>query len=444
VANINLTAPSSLPVAVIATSETLEVVANLDRSTVLQGDGTLRVEVTVRAFQEQAQAQAATAPTDLIVVMDRSGSMGGQKLMDAKTAAMELLAQLGPEDRFSLVSYESSAWLDIALTPATEQAKAGWRRHIQALEATGGTNMHQGLETGRLALDSTPGRAQRMILISDGLPDSQAGLLDQATRLGQREVPLTTVGIGLNYDEQLMASMADAGTGNFYWVQGSDDMASTFAAELDAAREMVASGLTVGFQPGGAPAVLLEAAGYTLTPAGDGGARFSAGSLFSQQERTFWLTMAVDTAETGPQDLGELQLQWRDLMGEAQRATVSLPSVQVTADPSQYVASFDSERWGRGVVDESYNRMRVAVSAQVQDGDKDGALALIDTYNDSIKGLNDSLGNDDVRLNLDEVATLRQEVEDNFTGADQGSRQNFWSKSVNISAYQSRRGGQYR
>jgi hypothetical protein len=207
---------------------------------------------------------------------------------------------------------------------------------------------------------------------------------------------------------------------------------------------MVASGLTVGFQPGGAPAVLLEAAGYTLTPAGGGGARFSAGSLFSQQERTFWLTMAVDTAETGPQDLGELQLQWRDLTGEAQRATVSLPSVQVTADPSQYVASFDSERWGRGVVDESYNRMRVAVSAQVQDGDKDGALALIDTYNDSIKGLNDSLGNDDVRLNLDEVATLRQEVEDNFTGADQDSRQNVWSKSVNISAYQSRRGGQYR
>lgn len=442
VANRTFNAPASLPGQVTATGETLEAVANLDRSTVLQGDGTLRVELTVSAIQEQAPD--ITVPTDLIVVLDRSGSMIGQKLTDAQTAATELMSQLGPADRFALVSYESSARLEIALSPATEEVKPSWRERISSIDALGGTNMLQGLEIGQLALDRTPGRAQRMILISDGLPDSRAGLIDLATLLGQQEVPLTTVGIGLNYDEQLMASMADAGTGNFYWVQGSDDMAATFAAEFDAAREMVAGGLTIGHQPGSHPSILSEAAGYTLTPAAAGGSTFLAGSIFAQQERTFWLTMGVDTAAVGTQELGTLQLRWKDLTGESQMLSVVMPEVEVTADPATYLSSFDNERWGRGIVDESYNRMRVAVSERVQAGDQDGALALIDGYSTSTMLLNEHLGNGDVSRNLVAVATLRQEVEDNFVGADQSRRQNLWSKSVNASAYQVRRGGQYR
>ncbi|MFT4976588.1 MAG: Ca-activated chloride channel family protein [Myxococcota bacterium] len=429
---------------VVSSAESGELVAtaSLDRGAVLREDGTLRVEVTVRSTHEPGAG--LRTPTDLVVVLDRSGSMQGDKIADARHAAIELLGHLDEQDRFSLVTYAGDAKVKIPLAPATVGNKALWERQISWVLAGGGTEMQAGLAAGQESLVSTAGRAQRMILISDGLPNSRGGLIEQAAGLGRSEVPLSTVGIGLDYDEQLMSSMADAGTGNFYWVQGSDDMAATFAEEFETARETVASGLAVRFAPGGLVS-LTEAAGYTLAAEGGGGASFAVGSVFAEQERTFWLTLDVgEQAPLGALDPGSLELSWRDLSGELSTVTVDLPELVVTDDALVYQAAFDAERWGRGVVDEEYNRMRAEVSARVQAGDRDAAIAMIDGYYDDNTMLNASLGNDQVSANLVEVQQLRVEVADNFVGANQRQRQNFWAKSTNESAYGSRKVGQYR
>lgn len=415
--------------------------AEVDRSAVLQEDGTVRVKVTVRSTH--ASTDTTSVPTDLVVVLDRSGSMSGEKIEDAKEAAAELLGQLRAQDRFSLVTYASESRQLIPMAPVTDANARIWAQQIRRIGVGGGTEMQSGLATGQASLSPLPGRAQRMILISDGLPNSAEGLLSQASSLARAEVPLTTVGIGMDYDEQLMAGLADAGTGNFYWVQGSHDMAETFAAEFDTARETVASGMAVRFQPGSG-ATLVEAAGYSHRPE-DGGQVFDVGTMFAQQERSFWLTLDVGAAEAGDTvDPGELVVRWQDLSGAPSAATIDLPALSVTDDAVAYHAGFSSELWGEGIVEEEYNRMRAQVSARVQSGDRDGALALIDAYYTDNFVLNSSLGNAAVSGNLSEVQDLRGEVVDNFTGDNQRERQNSWAKSSTRDAYVGRRGGQYK
>ena len=258
---------------------------------------------------------------------------------------------------------------------------------------------------------------------------------------GRSETPLTTVGIGDDYDEQLMSSLADAGTGNFYWVRQGQDLAAVFASEFSTAQETAATGLTLQHSAD-TGVELISAAGYTVT---DGG--FTVGSLFAGQERRLWLTFKVPADTTAADlDIGALAAMWRtpDLEQWASplNTAVDLPGVQVVEDRAAYVASIDADAWGRSVVTEEYNRMRNEVSQRVQAGDQAGALALIDTYTTDNATLNKDVNCDAVWGNLDETAELRTEVEDNFRGEDQASRQNIFSKALNMTSYSERRVGQ--
>src|SRR5260221_9137418 len=75
----------------------------LDRTAVLLGhDGLARIELVIAAPPDDS-ARSAPHPTDAVIILDRSGSMGGEKIEHARAAVRELLAQLGPHDRFALV-----------------------------------------------------------------------------------------------------------------------------------------------------------------------------------------------------------------------------------------------------------------------------------------------------------------------------------------------------
>ncbi|MEL6343575.1 MAG: VWA domain-containing protein [Myxococcota bacterium] len=431
--------PASPPV--VAGSGAVQIEAELDRSRIWVRDGVARMELTLRS--DQIPTEGARVPTDLVVILDKSGSMSGQKMIDARNAAIELLAQLDESDRFALVSYDTAPRLEIPLSPATDASRESWGTHIASIAAGGSTNMRGGLSrAGHQLSEPTPGRARRAILISDGLPDSRLGLTDTARWFAQREAPLTTVGIGDDYDEQLMSTLADAGTGNFYWARQGADLATVFADEFSTARETVASGLTVTYQLGGAGERVVNAAGYDLVPVNDGWS-FPVGSLYAGQERRFWLTLQLpDGFDASQADLGTVKVQWTHPNGDRKFAAVDLPDVQVTADKDDFVAGLSVEAWERSQIDEVYNDIRTKVSAHVQNGDKDAALALIDEYTASTSAMNQQVHSQRVADNILEAEQVRQEVLDNFTGADQAQRQNVWSKSMNMRAYSTRRSGQ--
>jgi hypothetical protein len=100
----------------------------LDRTSVLRGgDGVVRMELVMRAAPDVEHVTAVRRPTDLVIVLDRSGSMTGEKIEHARAAVRELIGQLGPDDRFALVTYEHGGRRDPVQPRAAVSAPAGSR-----------------------------------------------------------------------------------------------------------------------------------------------------------------------------------------------------------------------------------------------------------------------------------------------------------------------------
>ena len=412
----------------------------LDRGAVMEGGSGL-VRMELRIASEHEPSAGARRATDLVVVLDESGSMSGDKISDARAAAHELLSQLGSEDRFSLVSFDSDVQLRIPLAYANHDNRPRMMSAIDRIDAGGSTNMQAGLGSGAEQHVSQFGRAARTILISDGMPDAPDGLEAQARGFARSEIPLTTVGIGSDYDEQLMVNLADAGTGNFYWVTQGQDLAAVFGHELSTAQETVATGLQVGLELGEG-VELVDASGYPTRVVG-GQAVFDVGTLYAAQERSFWVTLRVPASVEGEHAVAMPSLSWTSPDSAAQASLTLEPcSVDVVREQQRFLAAIDANSWGRSVIEEEYNVLRSQVSQAVQAGDLTTAQAHIQDYTARNRAMNEHIDNQQVWDNFDDVAELEQQVQQQFEGAGQQSRQNLLSKTLNSLSYSGRRQGQ--
>jgi Ca-activated chloride channel family protein len=366
----------------------------LDRGSVLaHGDGLVKMELVLKA-QERPGLTSFRVPTDLVVILDRSGSMSGEPLHHAKGAVRELIASLGSGDRFALVTYSSGAALAIPLSKATSSARAGWLPAVERIQATGGTNMARGLD---LAMDTvarvkTRGRAPRVILISDGHANegdhSLEGLRARAARAVAGEYVVSTVGVGLGFDEHLMAQLADAGTGNFYYLRHSEDLGAIFAGEFESARETVAQALKVQIVPGEGVEVV-DAAGYPLDRQGQA-VFFRPGSLFSGQERRVWVTLRAPAGEEGETGLGRFSLSYRDAADpDAGRSVLAFSEVPVVAcvkGEEEFLASVDQAAFEDQLAVDELNSLKQSVSRSVQAGDRANALREIEAFERKSRG----------------------------------------------------------
>jgi Ca-activated chloride channel family protein len=410
----------------------------------LGGDGRAQMELILKA-EEREGLHVSPVPTDLVVILDRSGSMQGEKMEYARAAVGELIGQLNPHDRFALVSYSSGAHLSIPLTPAALQAREIWRREVARIQPNGGTNMSAGIDVAVRAIASsrTAGRAARVILISDGLANegdaSLEGLKARAARVTRWEHVLSTVGVGQDFNEFLMSALADAGTGNYYYLNDATELASVFSQEFEATRETVATGLVVTMNPG-SDVRIVDAAGYPLERDG-GQVAFRPGSLFSGQERRIWVTLQVPGDRIGSYDLGRVSLSYSDRGERHSLELEDVPVLACVADEDRFFASVDKDVWERSVLQETYNRLQEKVALAVKEGKKDQAVQAIEEYREQNATMNNQLASPAVSENLDEVSRLEEEVEEAFTGVDQELKQKRLSKERQAAGRDGRRVG---
>ena len=427
------------------TAGPVSLTGTLDRTAVMVGgDSHVRMELAIAAG-DRGGRRAVEVPTDLVVVLDRSGSMGGEKIEHARAAIAELVSQLRPDDRFALVSYSDGAWMEIPPAAASADARASWRRTIAAIGPLGGTNLSAGLDLGldTIAELRSAGRVPRAILISDGLANqgdaSLEGLVRRAARAAKGEYMLTTVGVGADFNEYLMTALADAGTGNYYYLESARNLAGVFAKEFAAARTTVASGLEVRIEPGDGVTVL-EAAGYPLEHT-NGAVVFRPGSLFAGQERRVWVTLSVPNGSAGEHGLGRFSVAWT---ADGKRSVVALdesPRVASVAREDEFYAAVDVPAWTRAVVIEGYNQMQEEVARKVKEGKRDAALEAISKFRDEADAMNAQIGSAPVARRLDSLEKLEAEVAAAFEGDDQAGRQNELSKARSADALDQRRRG---
>jgi Ca-activated chloride channel family protein len=189
---------------------------------------------------------------------------------------------------------------------------------------------------------------------------------------------LSAVGIGNGFDETVMSALADAGSGNFYYLPDTAKLSGVFADEFASARETIARSLAVVIAP--APGVAVASAGgYPLASEG-GEVRFHPGDLFAGQERRIWLTLHVPTGALGDVALGEIAVEFATPEGERGRVPAALPRLACVAGEADYYASFDKDRYQRAERTDSIGALEQSVARKVAAGNQAEALKEIDTH----------------------------------------------------------------
>jgi len=371
--------------------------------------------------------------------------MSGTKLSHARAAVHELVAQLGTEDRFGLVSYADGAVRTIELEHPTRDGRWRWRQIVDSVQAGGGTDMSAGLD---LALETversrTSARVPRIILISDGMANqgdaSFAGLTSRAGKATRAEYMLSTVGVGEDFNEDLMVAIADAGAGNYYYLQSAENLALVFTGEFHSARATVASGLVLAIEP--APGVrVLDAAGYPLEQS-ERGVRIHPGALFSGQQRRIWVTLAVPSAAPASIALGDFSLSYTDAGRRHTLRFEETPVVACVEDRGEFLANVDQQAWGRAVVEEGYGSMQQEVAGWVGRGDFGRANEAIEKYVCEAEELSLSFGGlAEVDAQLDAARRLKQELEA-VAGSPEPAARKLFRKSTQMEGLDRRRQG---
>ena len=272
---------------------------------------------------------SARAPLSLALAIDRSGSMGGEKLAVAKACAAWLVSRLRADDELALVDYDDEVRLLAPLMPVGSGIHAP---ALAAIHAGGSTNLSggwlKGVEQLRLAGD---GRARKVVLLTDGLANvgiTDPGALVEITRRAAGDgIGTTTIGFGGDFDEDLLTAMADAGGGNGHYAPTPDAAPAIFAEEFEGLTRLVAQNVSVEIRPAEAVEVVgvLNEYPAVVVP---GGIQVSLGDAYGGERRRVVLALHVPhLAELGPVRVADLVVRYVSVGDEIAEHALTVPVV---------------------------------------------------------------------------------------------------------------------
>ena len=275
--------------------------------TLIRAEASSTRYVLVRYTAPAAAARESRAPVNVSLVLDRSGSMSGERKFDlARQAVEQAMRLLRAEDRFSLVVYDDRVDVLARGTYATADAKRHALAALAAIEPRGSTDLCSGWLRGceQIAEHAGVDQLSRCLLLTDGLANH--GITDRdelalhAGELRTRGVATSTFGVGADFDERLLRDMAHEGSGNFYFIEGAAQISELLTSELGEALEVTVrqAALEVTL-PRGAQAESLNR--FRSRRARNGTVRIELGDLVSQQELAVVVKVQLPRGRIGEQ-----------------------------------------------------------------------------------------------------------------------------------------------
>lgn len=353
----------------------VELSAALNLSRVAAGQGNL-VYLLIKIKGEQLE-KADRLPLNLSFVMDRSGSMGGGKIEHTRQALALCINSLDQRDIQSLVIFDNE--VEVLITPQAVANKDLAKKIIQGIEARGTTNFSGGLLKGAKLVEQSlqEGRVNRIITLTDGLANEGIqdvkGLTELAANIAKRGMALTCIGVGDDFNEDLLTAMAEAGRGNFYYIDNPDRIPAIFQEELEGLLQVIGQGMEMTIKLDNAS--LQAVYGYQPVTA-ENGLVFSLPDLYSGEEKILMLELKVQGLSSGFHRIADIWLSYLDAE-ECREQTVDIP-VDIWAGQAEEIVGEEPD-----VEVESQARRFKVASVQQQAinladaGDFDQARSLI-------------------------------------------------------------------
>ena len=267
-------------------------------------------------IEAPAQESHDRLPVDVSFVLDRSGSMGGEKITMARKAVGDAIGSLRDADRFSVVAFDDRIDLVVPSTQGTREARREARGVVERLRERGMTDLSGGWLRGceQIAGSLDDGALGRCLLMSDGLANrgitDRGELVRHAEELRRRGVATSAFGFGRDFDEVLLQEMAQAGGGNFYYVEKASQIPDFLASEVGEALEVVARDVRILVDT--RADVLVESMGELPVRRAGGQTTVEIGSLVSEQVYETVLRLEFPEGKIGDEQPIRLILDDRD------------------------------------------------------------------------------------------------------------------------------------
>lgn len=364
---------------VLASGSALNLDVRPENSTLLyRSDGTSTIQIRIIAPEDLPIPDRP--PLNLALVLDKSGSMAdGAKIEYVKQAAHMLVNRLGPEDILTIVTYDNRVQVPAAANRVRDRQRLA--RIIDGIYPGGRTYLSGGLEEGfrQAKRYRKRGYISRVILLSDGL--ANVGVTDprqlgrRASAMYESGIAVSTFGMGYDFDENLLASMATGGGGSYHYISNPADILAALKREFNMAASTVASGVEIIIRPmDGCRFESAPGHGWRLE---DGSAVIGLGDLSAGETRTLMARLHVSTGSLGDQDIAGVALRYRDpVTGKTSTMDSSSVTLTVVDDPAVHRESLDIKVQEKKAVIES-NALMEEAAKKVDRGDRDGALSII-------------------------------------------------------------------
>ncbi len=263
-------------------------------------------------------------PVNVALVIDKSGSMRGQKLRQAKEAAIMALNRLAYEDILSVVAYNHN--VDV-IVPATRLKHHNPMADlIRNFRADGRTALYAGVEQGirQIKNNLSSDRVNRVILLSDGLANVGPSQPHQLAELGRRAashgISVTTIGLGLGFNEDLMTKLAYSSDGNHAFVEYPEDLVKIFNQEFGDVLSVVAQQIeiTIVFKNGFRP---IRSLGRSSVVNGNR-VTLKLNQLYGKQEKRALLEFEADGShQLGENDIASIDVKYFDLASKGDESS---------------------------------------------------------------------------------------------------------------------------
>ncbi len=280
-------------------------------------------------------------PVNVGFVLDHSGSMKGDKMRCVRDATQLALSQLGPQDIVSVVIFDHRREVLIPSQPVTNVAEL--QRQVAKIKDAGGTKIAPALEAALIEVRKGMANAiTRLILLTDGQTEAENDCLRAAAEAGKMGIPLTALGVGDDWNEDLLIEMANRSGGVAEYFSNPNDIGAFFQGAVQQAQSAVVQNaalslrLVHGVEPRAVWQVtpLIQNLGYK--PISDRAVGVSLGDISKDERRLVLVELLVDAKQPGQYRIGQAEVNYDvpqlGLVGEKTKYDVMLNFV---ADPAQ-------------------------------------------------------------------------------------------------------------